>query len=188
MGRGLGVSLASVLLASNSLASIQNVFVNEICVDPRQDWNGDKSISPSDEWFEIYNANNKTITLDAMIYFIDTSPNARAIHTDIPAFGFYTILNPEGMQNNNGRIELRAFDLEQTLIDGFSYGNWPENNLGVPDGNSHGLYDETISRYVDGSNNFMKTSATYNSQNIPASGIASVMGLGAGLYSHRRRK
>ncbi|MBI5804133.1 hypothetical protein HY450_02725 [Candidatus Pacearchaeota archaeon] len=47
-----------------SSAKADTIKINEFVVDPQQDHNSDGSITPSDEFFELYNNSNKTINLN----------------------------------------------------------------------------------------------------------------------------
>lgn len=121
---------------------------------------------------------------------IDTTPEAISLtgFEDILPGEYLTVLDPEGMQNNNGRVVL--YDIfQETEFGGFSYGNWPGNNTGIPDGNAHGLYDESLSRFPNGLDNFVKTYATPGNENVPSPGGATLLGvLGAGMLISSRRK
>lgn len=187
-GRAISLGLAGLIVGAEA-AKGDTIRINEIVVDPQQDWNHDKQVTPSDEWFEIYNPGTQPFNLYGIeLNLIDTTPNGLSLSS----FGFLNpgqrlmILNPDGMQNNDGRIEL--YDVfNNVLIDGFSYGNWPGNIGNIPNGNAHGLYDESLSRFPDGSETFMKTYATYNSANVPVPSVFAIGGL-AGISLGRRRR
>ncbi len=182
--------LAPLILSSAVYA--RPIFVNEIVVDPQQDWNGSGTVSPSDEWFELYNPGPGRYNLYGKeLHLIDTTPNALSLSN----FGWLgagerlVILDPEGMQNNNGRVEI--FDvLTQKVVDGFSYGNWAGNTTNIPNGNATGIWNESLSRFPDASDNFVKTYATYGTANIPEPGTLALGGLAGlvGLSAMRRRR
>lgn len=184
--RGAGLSL--MCLAGTPVHA--DIRISEIVVDPQYDWNGDGAITPSDEWFEIFNTGIEAVDLTGItLRLIDTTPNGRSL-TD---FGYLepnqriVLLNPEGAQNNDGRVEL--FDVfNQSVIDGFSYGNWEGNNLGIPNGNAHGMYDESLSRFPEGTDAFYKTWSTYNSGNVPAPSTGLVGLLAIRVISNRKHR
>lgn len=187
----LGYAGLAGSIALSSFAYAQPfIRINEIVVDPQQDWNRDGQITPSDEWFEIYNPSAQPFNLYGIeLALLDTTPNGLSL----TQFGFLNpgerlmILNPEGMQNNDGRIELNDI-VNNVLIDGFSYGNWPGNTAAIPNGNAHGFYDESLSRFPDGGIEFAKTYATYNSANVPLPSTTLIGGLAGILVAQRRRR
>jgi len=89
----------------------------------------------------------------------------------IPAGGFFTILNPSGQQNNNGRLVL-SDDLGAE-IDAVSYGNFDDGDTSdnAPNGNANDVSDECLARINDGQDtdvdkdDFVKTECTFGSAN-----------------------
>ena len=172
-----------------SLSYAQNLHVNELVPDPQQDWNGNGSVTASDEWLELINLGVKPINLVGIeLRLIDTTPESTMLDSygSIAPNERLVVLNPPGMQNNDGRIELYNA-LTGTLVDGFSYGNWPENIWNVPNGNATGISDESISISPEGSNYFSKTFATYGTSNVSAPGVFALGGLAALAMGRRRR-
>ena len=180
-------SMAAALLSSFSHA--RDLYFNEMVVDPQRDWDISGSITPSDEWFELYNSDSEPFSLTGIeLRLIDTTPESMMLdpYSSIAPNGRLVVLNPPGMQNNDGRIEL--YDtITGTLIDGVSYGNWTGNSLGIPNGNATGLSDEALARFPDGSPDFSKTFATYGTPNVSSPGIFALGGLAALVIGRRRR-
>ena len=179
----LGLLAGSAVLTHSPNLFARDIKINEAVVDPHYDWNGDGSITPSDEWFELYNPRDTPFNLFGIeLHLVDTTPEGLSLtnYGQIEPRSYLVISNPEGMQNNDGRLELYDV-IRGEYIDGFSYGDWSGNDFGIPDGNAHGMYDESLSRFRDGENNFAKTYATQGQQNIPApaSGLVGLLGLGA---------
>jgi len=137
----------------------QDVKINEMVVDPKQDHNGDGKITDSDEYFELFNASEtESYNLENWtLNLYDTTPEIVTLKKNIilPK-GTVLIMNPLGSQNNSGQITL--FDNYGNQIDSITYGSWA--GATIPSGNSSGLFDESLSRDPDGSTNWKKTIAT----------------------------
>src|SRR3989344_5796704 len=163
------------------------VKINEIVVDPQRDHNGNGIITDSDELVELYN--NSEFPADMAgwrLDLIDTTPASMALEGIITPRGYYLIQNPAGSQNNDGRIEI--FDNNGSLVEGLSYGNWLGNIFNIPNGNAHLLEDESLSRYPDGFDNFIKTRATPNYTNIPEPETLVLLGLAGLCYMGTRKE
>ena len=162
------------------------VKINEIVVDPQQDHNGSGTITDSDEFVELYNSSEFPVDITGWrLELIDTTPTSMTLEGIVAPRGYSFIQNPPGAQNNDGRTVL--YDYDRNLIDAFSYGNWQGNTLGIPNGNANSLDDESLSRYVDGSDNFVKTRATRGYANIPEPKTLVLLGL-TGLICAGTRK
>lgn len=164
--------------------------ITEFVVDPQYDWNQDGAITPSDEWFEICNRGNEPASLHGIeLRLVDTTPTGLALTNFISLAPSerLVIIDPEGMQNNNGRIELWDV-VNQRLVDGCSYGTWPDNIWNMPNGNATGMHNESLSRYSENSNTFVKTYATPNAPNVPSPSALLLGGLGIGYSATRRRR
>ncbi|MFH1270953.1 MAG: lamin tail domain-containing protein [Nanoarchaeota archaeon] len=190
--RGLASFLVVGGLAFASYAPVRAgpVYINEAVVDPQQDHSGSGNITPSDEFFELYNSGDSPVSLDGWtLGLIDTTPTVETLSGEIGVRDWFLISDPAGAQNNNGRLEL--WNDSGGLEDSVSYGNWDDGNIldNAPSGNSSWLGDESLSRYPDGSGNFIKTYATPGRANVPEpmSGLLVLGGL-AGLVGFGRRK
>lgn len=147
-------------------AQERDVKINEIVVDPKRDHNLDGKITDSDEYVEIYNA-----SLDASynlkgwkLELNDTTPETLTLEDIVlTPKSFYVIQNPRGAQNNDGEIKL--YNSFGKLVDRITYGNWNQNSE-IPNGNASGSIDESLSKFPDGSMNWIKTYATPGFQNI----------------------
>lgn len=143
-----------------------DVRINEIVVDPQQDYSQDGRISSSDEYFEIFNKSDTTSykLKGWKLELVDNTPESITIEDFVLSpRNFYVIQNPKGAQNNDG--EIRLYDDIGNLIDKLRYGNWEgENNN--PNGNATGLYNESISKFPDGSNNIIKTYSSMGRENV----------------------
>ncbi len=147
-------------------AQSQEIKINEFVVDPKQDHNQDERISDSDEFFELFNWSfSESYNLTGWKFeLVDATPETYYFDNAILApRSFYVIQNPRGAQNNNGQLKL--VDNFENLIDSVTYGNWERRNS-IFDGNSSGVSDESLSRFPDGSINWIKTYATPGLQNI----------------------
>lgn len=132
------------------------VVINEVVVDPQQDWNdseggdgnpfndtpGNGSITTSDEWIEIYNASGQTLDLNNWsLEMNDTTPETHIIGsgsgTEVyfpptataSSFspGAYLIIgNPTGSNNMDCYFVLRNSNGD--LIDDVEIGDDPEND------------------------------------------------------------
>ena len=181
--------VSALPLSFNNYANA-SVKINEIVTDPRQDHNGSGGlISTADEFFELYNPSDSSVDLtNWRLELIDTTPETKTLEGIISPFGYSVIMNPPGQQNDNGRIEL--YNNSNSLIDEISYGNWNDGNIldNAPSGNVlNGIFDESLSRYPDGSDNWIKTRATPSAPNVPAptTGIIFTAGL-LSLLSRRK--
>lgn len=186
---GLSAVVASAVILTSSFSHARDLYVNELVPDPQQDWNGSGSVTTLDEWLELTNLGVNPISLAGMeLRLIDTTPESMMLDSygSIAPNGRLVVINPPGMQNDNGRIELYN-TITGTLVDGFSYGNWPGNIWNVPNGNATGISDESISRFPEGSNYFSKTTATYGTPNVSAPGVFAIGGLAALVVGRRKR-
>lgn len=180
------LSLANVIKASP-------ITINEFVVDPQVDRYGafnnepDGNITSSDEYFELFNSGNEDVNLTGWrLDLIDTTFESESLEGMISSEGFFVVSNPVGAQNNNGALEL--YDSSNNLVDRVIYGDWEGGN-GIPDGNSNTLEDESLSRFGDGSDNWIKTVGTPGSNNVPepSSGLA-LVGFGGYCVSRRKRR
>ena len=145
---------------SSFTTGLGGIVINEVVVDPQQDWNdseggdgvdfngipGTGSVTTSDEWIEIYNASNQSFDLtNWTLEMIDTSPEVHVIGsgtgTEIlfPATatisnftpGTYLIIgNPVGSNNNECYFVLK--NALGNIIDDVEIGDDP---AGDGDGN-----------------------------------------------------
>ncbi|MCD4653820.1 Ig-like domain-containing protein, partial [bacterium] len=132
------------------------IIINEIVVDPQQDWNdsdggdgsqfndvpGTGSITTSDEWIEIYNASGQSVDLtNWTLEMSDTTPETHIIgggsgveilfppSTTLSNFspGAYLVIgNPTGSNNMDCYFVLR--DSGGNMIDDVEIGDDPEND------------------------------------------------------------
>jgi len=147
---------------------LPKVMTNEIIVDPQGDYSGDGKITGSDEIFELFNASytNSCNLKGWRLELDDTTPAAYTFgDVVIEPRGFYWIINPSGEQNNNG--EIRLYDNLSNLVDKVTYGNW-NGGSEIPDGNASSWLNESLSRFPDGENNWVKTIATVGYSNVPS--------------------
>lgn len=153
---------------------VADIFINEFTVDPQTDWDSSGGTTSSDEWFELYNSGVADVDLTGWnLSLNDTTPGIETLSGIIMAGNYFTILNPDGAQNNDGKIIL--YDNLGILIDKVSYGGWNDSNLldNAPDGNANNANNECLSRINDGqdtnidSDDFTKGTCTFNSTNNP---------------------
>lgn len=174
-------------LPNHANASIK---INEIVTNPQQDHDSSGGITGSDEFFELYNPSDSSVDLtNWRLELIDTTPETKTLEGIISPFGYSVIMNPPGQQNNNGRVEL--YDNASTLVDAFTYGNWDDGNIldNAPSGNIlYGLLDESLSRFPDGSDFFIKTRATPGAPNVPEPISGAILATGGLLTLLSRRK
>jgi PKD repeat protein len=168
---------------------LPKVVVNEVVADPQQDWNdsaggngvpfdnvpGNGSITETDEWIELFNADAQAIDLTAgdawsveLINGTNTLLNFNNPGTAVLRFsaggsvtnfqpGEYLVIgNPPGAINNDVYIILR--DQTGAIVDDVEIGDDFEgdgNGDGAPDGgtsdgNATGNNDETVARFPNG--------------------------------------
>jgi hypothetical protein len=129
-------------------ANADLIRLNEFVVDPQRDWNNSGSITPSDEWFELYNLGSSSVDLtNWRLELIDGTPSTQTLEGIIQGRGYTVINDPVGSQGISGRIEL--YDSSNNFIDGVSYGNWDDGDISnnAPIGNSlNGIVDESLFR------------------------------------------
>lgn len=174
------------LLLVFSVASVSAVKINEFTVDPQTDWDGSGgNATSSDEWIELYN-DGGDVNLSGWRIEMNDGTNEVEFLNDFLADGdFLTIVNPDGVMNNNGQILL--FDSSDTLIDSVSYGDFDDGNLSdnAPDGNAVDATDECLARENDGVDSnidaldFVKQSCTFGYRNSAAGGMGGSQGLNA---------
>ncbi|MBI2631600.1 lamin tail domain-containing protein [Candidatus Pacearchaeota archaeon] len=160
-----GVICASLALFSPCVKG-GDIKINEIIVDPQQDLNQDGRITSSDEFFELFNKSSDfSYKLKGWkLELIDSTPESITIEDVVLSpRSFYVIQNPKGAQNNDG--EIRLYDGVGNLVDSVAYGNWRGENK-IPNGNATGLYNGSLSRYPDGSMNWIKTYSSMGTENI----------------------
>ncbi len=68
----------------------------------------------------------------------------------ILANSYFTILDPNGVQNNDGQIIF--YDGQNNTVDNVTYGSWDDGNTSdnAPTGNSNNISDECLSRVPNG--------------------------------------
>jgi len=169
----VSIIVISLLIAASSAKNETNrVLINEFVTNPQTDWDEDSQLGFSDEWIELHNPQVNSIIIDNWyLKLIDSSNETEILTGTIPAGGYFTILNPAGHQNDDGRIEL--YDNLDNLIDSVSYGDYDDGNISdnAPHGTASGMYDECLARFPNGvdtgfdNNDFIKTLCTYNSLN-----------------------
>lgn len=166
---GVLVALVALVFAA---AGARAVLINEFVVDPQSDWDGDGGIDSGDEWIELYNPSINSINLDGWkLNLIDSSNASQALQGFIAPQDYVIILNPNGSQSNDGRIEL--VDSVGNLVDAVSYGNYGDGDIldNAVDGNAIALYDECLARYPNGvdtnhdNDDFVKMFCTYDAEN-----------------------
>ncbi len=142
--------------------------VNEFTVDPQTDWDSSGTVGSSDEWFEIYNPMSYDIDLTGLGWTLsleDSTSEVQALTGLVPADGYLVILNPTGVQNNDGAV--RIINEFGNVVDEISYGSFGTG----PNGNSNNVNDECISRVPNGIDtdndaiDFVKQACTYGSSN-----------------------
>jgi len=148
------------------------ILINEFVVDPQTNWNGVGGIGTQDEWFELYNPQPIHIDLtNWTLLLIDSGTSTEILDGIIPALGYLLILDPEGSQSNDGRLEL--YDADSQLVDVVTYGDYDDGDISdnAPDGNSQDLTDECLARVPNGvdtdvdADDFMKTLCTQGFEN-----------------------
>lgn len=157
------MSLLSAFAFSLSV-SAQDICINEFVVDPQQDHNTNGYITEIDEYFELFNRSftESHSLIGWRFELIDTTPTNMTLGNIVIApREFYVIQNAPGQQNNNGQVLI--YDAENNLVDSVTYGNWEGTTL--TNGNAHGLFDESLSRFPDGSTNWVKTFSTRGKTN-----------------------
>lgn len=151
-----------------------NIYINEFTVDPKTDWGASGGITSSDEFFELYNNGGLDIDLNNWKLILNDSTNEEQnLSGNITAGGFFVMLNPAGIQNNDGQLIL--YDDSGTEIDKVTYGNWDDGNVSdnAPDGNANDVNDECLSRITDGQDtdidgdDFIKGICTFGTANSP---------------------
>ena len=165
--------LAQCFLITLFLVTLTSALViNEFTVDPKTDWDGSGNATSSDEWFELYNSGNSAINLSGWVLVLnDSIDESQLLEGIIQPNGYFIILNPTGIQNNDGQLIL--YNALGGLVDSLAYGNWNDSNLSdnAPDGNSNNQLDECLARIPNGidtnmgSNDFVKTSCTFGTEN-----------------------
>ncbi len=171
--------VSALPLSFNNYANA-SIKINEIVTDPQQDHDGSGIIGSSDEYFELYNPSDSPVDLtNWRLELIDATPETKTLEGIISPFSYSVILNPPGQQNVDGRIEL--YDPTNALINAITYGIWDDGNIldNLPDGGTSGIFNESLSRFPDGSDNWLKTRATPGTPNVPAptTGIIFTTGL-----------
>lgn len=188
MRRGLRNYFLSSAILFGAPAYADSIRINEFVTDPQQDFNGDGMVSPSDEYFELKNISSQTIDLSGWLFLLqDTTPSGLSLSGILNPGEYFVIQNPEGMQNNDGRIEL--YDYKNNLIHAVSYGSWDDGNIfdNWPNGNANGLHNESLSAFPEGSNYGVKTFATRGYANVPEPKTLFLTGVGlAGLLKRRK--
>ena len=158
------IGVSAIVLSLN--AQERNVKINEMVVDPQQDYTQDGRITGSDEFFELINySQDISYNLNGWkLELIDSTPETY-FFDNITFFpkSFYVIQNPRGAQNDNGQVKL--IDNNGNLVDSVTYGTWEGQN-GIFDGSALGIFNESLSRFPDGSMNWIKTYATPNLENV----------------------
>ena len=158
--------ILSLLIAPFIYSASSRIRINEIVTNPQQDHNASGSVTDTDEYLELFNYSGQPNSLQGWrLELIDTTPESISLSNIIINPGeFYVVQNPRGEQNNNGRVEL--YDSLSNLVDSVSYGTW----LGatVTNANATGLFNESLSRYPDGSTNWVKTYASRGRTNFPS--------------------
>lgn len=140
------------------------VVIAEFVTDPQHDWDGSGSITGSDEWFELENVGNATVSLAGWtLELIDTTPAVAQLAGDLPPGGRLVVRNPPGEQNNNGRLVLR--DANGEIVDEVRHGTWEAGAEGprAESGDASGPLDEALAR--DGTD-WRKTVATPGQPNF----------------------
>lgn len=165
------IFLLAVILLLTPLTSA--IVINEFTTDPQTDWDGNGAVSnDKDEWFELFNDENLTIDLTNWTLVLnDSSDEFHRLSGTIKANSYFTILNPQGSQINDGQLIL--LDNANNVIDSVSYGKWNDTNSldNAPDGNANDKYDECLARIPNGHdtnsdiNDWQKTRCTYGSEN-----------------------
>ncbi len=147
-------------LSFSFTTGIGKIVINEIVVDPQQDWNdseggdgnpfnntpGSGAVTTSDEWIEIYNASGQTIDLSGWtLEMNDTTPETHIIGggsgsevvypssasiVEFPPGAYLVIGNPVGSNNNECYFVLK--DPSNEIIDDVEVGDDP---AGDGDGN-----------------------------------------------------
>jgi hypothetical protein len=143
------------------------VLINEFTTDPQTDWGENGAVSPSDEWYEIYNPTDFNLNINNWnLSTVDSDINTLLLTGIIEANGYRTFVNPLGDQNNNGQIILS--DANGKVLDRVVHGGAAQE---APDGNAQDVYDECIARLPenfdtnDDSADFQEQACTFNSTN-----------------------
>jgi hypothetical protein len=147
-------------------------LINEIVADPQRDWNdsagdstpfdatpGSGSVTPADEWIELYNPSAAVVDLSGWtLVMTDGTPATELLGVGDAVLGFsaggalgtyrpgeYLMIgNPKGDLNNTVTIEL--YDARGELVDRVALGG----DAGGPSGNATGSDDEAIARIPNG--------------------------------------
>lgn len=96
-----------------SAAQPGDLLINEFVSDP---------ISGQNEWVEIYNRTDNTVSLDDW-YIVEGSGKQTQLNGTIDGKSFFLVPSPSGSLNNSGDL-IQLYAPTDTWIDGVAYGNW----------------------------------------------------------------
>jgi len=161
-----------LLLIMFFLPNTKAMIINEFVTDPQTDWDNSGTLTTNDEWIELYNNGPEAIDLTGWFLLLnDTTPEIEYLDGVINSGEYLVILNPSGIQNNDG--QLRLYNSSNISVDEVKYGTFPagtdEDN--APDGNANDFSNECLVRIPNAqdTNNdsldFIKTECTYEAEN-----------------------
>lgn len=149
-----------------------SIVINEFAVDSKNDRNGDLNVNSDDEYFELYNSGLVNVNITGWnLSLIDNTIETYTINGSISAGGYLSVLNPTGIQNNDGQILLLYPN--GSIVDFVSYGNYNDGNISdnALSGSSNNNFDECLARIPNGKDtnsdfsDFVKTACTFNKTN-----------------------
>ncbi len=124
-----------------------SVVVAEVVADPQSDWNGDGSVTASDEFVELHNAGPDAVSLVGWRLLLnDTTPTWWDLSGDLASGARLALVNPPGEINNNGHVAL--VDAVGRTVSEVRFGTWTGNAGTVPDANANSPQDEAL-RWLD---------------------------------------
>lgn len=142
------MTVASLLatLASPPAASAPiGLALSEIVADPQSDWNGDGTVTASDEYVELANLADGPMDLSGWrLWLNDTTPVLWNLSGTIAPGDRLALVNPPGELNNNAHVALLAPD--GAIVDEVRYGRWKGNDANVPDADAQHALNEALRR------------------------------------------
>jgi hypothetical protein len=153
--RGRSLVLLALLLATPCApasagpeAAPSGVRIVEFVTDPQTDWNGDGKITASDEYIELLNEADESVSLEGWTLRLnDSSPSTALLGGWIEARARLVVWDPPGSLNNDGRLELR--DAQAALVHVVAFGTADPSGRN-PNGNAQSVSDEALRWAADG--------------------------------------
>jgi hypothetical protein len=152
---------------TTTLPSEGHVVINEFVADP-------VSGNSADEWIELYNPTSSPVNLNNWTITEGAGQVTVLSGTILPS-GFFTIINPNGILNNDGD-KLTLKDSGGIIVDMVAYGNFNDSNTAdnapaAEDPESVGRKADGLDTNVDSSDFRIFECPTQNASNIDVCGV-----------------